>query len=84
MCEECNIKKGNGLILLTWNDKNCVPGNEVWIKNHKKFEFKGIIEKVDVNPYTERIEVFVANKRGSCYKRNKNLYIGIGNLVNSV
>jgi hypothetical protein len=79
MCMSCNIAKGNGLRLVSWNKKLLVSGNEVWIKERgsKRIKYKGIIDKVDINPYSGKKEVFVVSERGSSYKLNKRLLIQI-------
>lgn len=72
-------KKGSNLLKM--NEKILVAGNELWKKSFKngirRITFKGIIEKVDINPYSGKREVFIVSDRGSSYRLKKNLYVRI-------
>jgi hypothetical protein len=76
MCEPCNTKKGNGLKLLPFLDyRKDITGKELYIKVKGKFILKGIITKIDINPYTLSEEIFIESARNSSYKINKKAYI---------
>lgn len=79
MCFECNVNKGNTLRLVPFTDyKGDISGKELWIKA-ERFRYKGIIDRIDVNPYTGNSEIFIISERGSCYKMNKNAFINLKN-----
>ena len=79
MCLECNVNKGNTLSLVPFTDyKGDISGKELWIKA-ERFRYKGIIDRIDVNPYTGNSEIFIISERGSCYKMNKNAFINLKN-----
>jgi hypothetical protein len=79
MCLECNVNKGNtlGLVRLTYY-KGDISGKELWIKT-ERYRYKGIVDRIDVNPYTRNPEIFIISERGSCYKINKNAFINCKN-----
>lgn len=79
MCLECNVNKGNTLGLVRFTDyKGDISGKELWLK-YKKWIYKGIIDRIDVNPYTGNPEIFIISERGSCYKINNNAFINLKN-----
>lgn len=79
MCLECNVNKGNTLGLIPFiGYKGDISGKELWIKA-ERFRYKGIIDRIDVNPYTGNPEIFIISERGSCYKINNNAFINLKN-----
>jgi hypothetical protein len=76
MCRLCNWEKGNILNVVPFiSYRGPIEGKELYVKSNKKLIYKGIIEKIDINPHNQKDEIFIISERGSSYKINKNAYI---------
>jgi hypothetical protein len=52
-----------------------IEGKELYVKSRNKLIYKGVIEKIDINPHNQKEEIFIVSERESSYKINKKAYI---------
>ncbi len=76
MCYVCNREKGSGIDVVPFiSYRGPIVGKELYVKSYRKLIYKGIIEKIDINPHNQKEEIFIISERGSSYKINKRAYI---------